>query len=41
MDTLVTETLGNEIPTRNPKTTPKMVVTMSLVLSFDLFRSPL
>lgn len=39
--TLVRETDGNDMPTKNPKTTPKIVVTTSLAPSLDFFGIPL
>lgn len=39
--TLVMKALGNDIPIRNPKAIPKMAEKISLLLSFDFFRTPL
>lgn len=41
LNTLVRETAGNETPTKYPKTTPIIVVMISLALSFDFFKTPL
>lgn len=41
LHTLVREADGNETPTKYPKTTPIIVVMISLALSCDFFRTPL
>lgn len=41
LHTLERDPDGNETPTKYPKTTPIIVVIISLALSLDFFRTPL